>query len=131
MPQQENDTKNKYDQRLLTDLKEYVEKRIRLFSLTIAEQISLIMALTIQKFTGVALLTGGLLFIAFSLAFLIGDLLNSISAGFAIVSIPMFIIGFVLFRKKSTRFTEHFQAKLIAKTLYRFEKEDEKSSKRG
>ncbi|MCC5941677.1 MAG: phage holin family protein [Balneolaceae bacterium] len=130
MPE-EKENKNKYDQRLLTDLKEYVEKRIKLFSLTIAEQLSLMMALTIQKFTGIALLTGAMFFVSIGLAFFIGELLDSLSAGFLIVSVPLFIVGFIFFRKKSTRFTEHFQAKFIEKTIYRFEKEDKKSSMRG
>lgn len=131
MSQTESENKHKYDQRLITDLKEYVEKRIKLFSLTIAEQVSLMMALTIQKFTGVAFLIGAMFFVSFSVAFLIGELVDNISVGFAIVSLPMFLLGFIFFRKKSTRFTEHFQAKFIEKTIYRFEKDDDKSSKGG
>ncbi len=131
MSQSEGENKHKYDQRLITDLKEYVEKRIKLFSLSVAEQLSLMMALTIQKFIGVAFFVGAMLFVSFSLAFLIGDLLDSLSAGFAIVSIPMFLLGYIFFRKKSTRFTEHFQAKFIEKTIYRFEKDDDKSSNGG
>ena len=131
MSQKESDNKHKYDQRLITDLKEYVEKRIKLFSLTMAEQLSLMMALTIQKFIGVAFFVGAMFFVSFSIAFLIGELLGSLSAGFAIVSLPMFLFGFIFFRKKSTRFTEHFQAKIIEKTIYRFEKDDDLSSNGG
>ena len=128
MPTQEKDAKNKYDQRLITDIKEYVEKRIKLFSLTVAEQVSLMITLTVQKIVGLAFLTVAMLFVCFSLAYLIGEWLNSISAGFAIISLPMFIIGLIFFKKKSTRFTEHFQARLIEKTIYRFDKDDENSS---
>ncbi|TVR15526.1 MAG: phage holin family protein [Balneolaceae bacterium] len=131
MSQSEDGNKHKYDQRLITDLKEYIEKRIKLFSLTVAEQLSHMMALTIQKFTGVAFLIGAMFFISFSVAFLIGELLGSLSAGFAIVSLPMFLLGFIFFRKKSTKFTEHFQAKIIEKTIYRFEKDEDKSSNGG
>lgn len=130
MSSKENADKNKYDQRLLTDLREYIEKRFELYTITITEQVSLMIAHSYQKMTGMALLAMALLFLCISLAIFLGELLDRMSAGFAIVTVFIFIVGFFFYRKKLTWLTKRIQVKLISKVINRFDKKEDKDGSR-
>lgn len=109
---------------LASDIRSYVETRVELLSLTIAEQISLIVAHSVQKMIGIILMGTALYFICFALGFYIGELLDSYSLGFGIISLPFLIAGFIFIKKKSKRFTEMIQADIISKIV-----QEEDSSK--
>lgn len=116
MPQ--TDQKNgSTKKRMTTEVREYVEKRLELFSLTIAEQLSRIMAESFQQVLGMFIVSFALFFFWFAVGFWVGELIGSISAGFAISAIPLFLIGFLLMKKGSKSITEKVQAQLISKVI--------------
>jgi choline-glycine betaine transporter len=102
---------------LKKDLREYVEKRAELFRLTILEETSLLVAQGIQRVTGILLLAGAVLFAWFAFAFLLSELLNSMSAGFALSSVPLFLLAFIFMKNMSKKMTEQIQAGLIERAL--------------
>lgn len=99
------------------EVREYIEKRIQLLTLTISEQVSHIIADSFQRMLGMFVLIFALFFLWFAVGFFVGELIGSISAGFAIASIPLFLLGFFLMNRKSKTLTEKIQAQLISKVL--------------
>lgn len=122
MPEENN---NYQKQSLKNDIHEYIEKRIQLVTFVIAEQISLIIANSFQRLLGMLMLSGAICFLFFALAIYLGNLLNSLSAGFAIVSVPLLIGGLLFFNKKSKKITEKIQAEIIGKVMENFESKKE------
>jgi len=120
------ENKNNQKQSLTNDIREYIEKRIQLITFEIVEQISLIIANSFQRLLGMLLLSGAFCFLLFALAIYLGNLLNTLSAGFAIVSLPLLLGGILFFNKKSIRVTEKIQAEIIGKVLENFESKNEK-----
>lgn len=106
-----------YTKNLKKDLREYVEKRAELFRLSILEEISQIVAQGVQRVAGILLLAGAILFAWFAFAFLLSELLHSMSAGFALSSLPLFVIAFLFINTKSKKMTERIQASIIERTL--------------
>ncbi len=115
---------------LKKDLREYVEKRAELFRLTILEETSLLVAQGIQRVTGILLLAGAVFFAWFAFSFLISELLNSMSAGFAISSLPLFLLAILFMNKKSKKMTERIQAGLIDRALKSLEKKSDKDQEK-
>lgn len=99
------------------DLKLYVEKRIELLLLNIGEQYSQWIAQSLQKLTGLFLLFGGLVFLLIALALYLGEVLNSPSLGYILVSLPLFITGLLFFYLKPRSLAEnlqrHFESELV------------------
>lgn len=115
---------------LKKDLREYVEKRAELFRLTILEETSLLVAQGIQRVTGILLLAGAVFFAWFAFSFLISELLNSMSAGFALSSLPLFLLAILFMNKKSKKMTERIQAGLIDRALKSIEKKSDKDQEK-
>jgi hypothetical protein len=107
--------------KLEDEIREYIEKRIQLISINISEQISLMIAHSFQRLFGVLVLAMAVFFVWFAIGFFLSGLLDSHSAGFALASVPLFIIGFIFLNKKSKRFTERIQAELIGKVIQNFD----------
>ncbi|TVQ02045.1 MAG: hypothetical protein EA359_12570 [Balneolaceae bacterium] len=114
-------------QDLRKEIREYAEKRVELFVITISEQISLMIAHSFQRFLGFLILAAGFLFVWFALGYLLGELIGSIGGGFAISALPLLIFGFIFSKRKSKRFTEKIQAVLMSKVLENFDKEEDES----
>jgi len=112
---------------LKKDLREYVEKRAELFRLTLLEETSLLVAQGIQRVTGILLLAGAFFFAWFAFAFLMSELLNSMSAGFALSSLPLFLLAILFMNKKSKKMTEQIQAGLIDRALKSIEKRSDRA----
>ena len=108
----ENDARN-----LTAEVRLYIEKRVELFTLTVAEQVSLIAAQSIQKIIGLLLLAGALFFLWFALGFLVGDWIDNTGLGFLIMSVPLFIAAIIFSKNKSERLTGSIQSDMIQKTL--------------
>lgn len=111
-----------YTKNLKKDLREYIEKRTELFRLTIIEEISQLVAQGVQRVAGLLLLSGAVFFAWFAFAFLLSEWLNSMSAGFAISSLPLFIIALLFMNNKSKKMTERIQASIIERALRSMEK---------
>lgn len=114
---EQNEQNEENKDSLASDIRSYIEARIQLLSLTIAEQISLVVAHSVQKLIGLILLGTALYFICFALGFYLGELLESYSLGFGIVALPFLIAGFIFIKQKSKRLTEMIQADLISKII--------------
>jgi len=95
----------------------YLEKRIQLFTISIAEQFSLIAAQSFQKIIGTMILSSGLLFLWLAVAFFLGDLFQNTALGFLIASIPLFLSGVVFANTSSKKLTERIQAELVSKVM--------------
>ncbi len=107
--------------KLRQEIREYIEKRIEFVSINLSEQLSLMIAHSFQRLIGVLLLAMASFFIWFAFGFYLSGLVDSQSAGFAIASLPLFLLGFIFFNKKSKRMTERIQAELIGKVIQNFD----------
>lgn len=103
------------EESLTNEIRSYVEKRVQLLILTVTERASSIIAHSVQKLMGMVLLGFALYFFCLALGFYLGELLGNYSYGFAIVSAPFLLIGFILLKRKSKRITEKIQADIIEK----------------
>lgn len=106
---------------LTSEVRLYIEKRVELFTLTLAEQISLVAAHSIQKLIGILLLSGAAFFLWFSLGFFLGELLDSFGLGFLLAALPLLLAGFIFANQKSKKLTEKIQADLIGKVMENFD----------
>lgn len=97
------------------DLKSYIESRLELFSISIAEQVASAASASIQKLVGVLFLSVGAIFLWIALGFFLGDLLNSQALGFLLAALPLVILGFILYNRSSRGLEEKIQAEIIQK----------------
>jgi len=99
------------------DLKLYFEKRIELMMLNTGEYVSGWMAASIQRSVGAFLLLGGLCFLLVALAIYLGNLLESESLGFVLVSLPLLLVGglFMYLKPKGLfeRLQQQFESEVI------------------
>lgn len=102
---------------ITVDLKRYVEKRIELMVINVGEQYARWIAESIQKIAGLIFLFGALVFLLIALALYLGALLNSLSLGFVLVSIPFLVCGYLFFNLKpasiSRKLRTEFEEELI------------------
>lgn len=122
MPKTEKHTDE--SQGLPADIKEYVEKRVQLFTLSLYEKISLIIAHSFQQVLGVLFIGGGILFAWFALSYFVGQLVGDTGLGFLISSVPLFIAGFIFFNHAFRGITERIQAELMGKIIQNLEVEE-------
>lgn len=120
--------------RVSADLKLYLEKRLELMMLHTGEYFSGWMAASAQRALGVLLLLGGVGFVLFAVAIYLGDLLNSPSLGYLIVSLPLLLTGglFLYLKPASVfeRLQQMFEAEVIkAMNKNREAKQEELESK--
>ncbi len=130
----DNDTRDTEQQEthkdtLAAEIKAYIETRVQLITLTIAEKISLIVAHSLQKLLGLILMAAAVYFIFFALGFYLGELLDSNSLGFAIVSLPFLILSLIFINRKSKKLTEKIQADIISKMINEGELSDVEKKK--
>jgi uncharacterized membrane protein YqjE len=97
----------------VSDIRTYVENRIELFSITVAEQIASTVSDSIQKFIGLLFLSFGAVFLWIALGFFLGDLLNSQALGFFLAALPLLILGTVFYKKSSKNIERKIQADII------------------
>ncbi len=99
------------------DVRKYVEKRLELFSLSISEQLSFILADSIQQIAGLLLFAGGFYFLWMALGFYLGELLESNSLGFLLASIPLLFGGILFLRIQPAGLTKKIQSDILNKML--------------
>lgn len=103
------------------DIRQYVENRIELFSLSVAEQIAMTVSTSIQKFVGLLFLSFGAVFLWIALGFFLGELLNSQALGFLLAALPLLILGFILYSRSSKSLEEKIQTDIIKKIAVDFD----------
>ncbi len=104
------------------DVRKYVENRIELFSITIAEQIATAISASIQKFVGLLFLSFGAAFLWIALGFFLGELLESQALGFFLASLPLLFVGFVLYYRSSKNLENKIQTDIIKRLAINFER---------
>jgi len=100
------------------DLKSYIESRIELFSISIAEQIASAASASIHKFVGILFLSVGAIFLWIALGFYLGELLDSQSLGFLLAGLPLFLFGIILYNRSSKNLEDKIQSEIIQKVTY-------------
>lgn len=125
------DSEHTSGKKLPGEVREYVEKRIQLAALTISEKISKVISNSFQKVAGIILLAGGFLFAWFALCYFLGDLVNNTSLGFLLGSLPLLVLGIVLYKAKFKSLSEKIQADVITGILQKIDPETRKEKNKG
>lgn len=105
------------DRGLGEDLKLYIEKKIQLLLIRITDDISFLLANSIQRVIGILFVFSGALFAWLALAFYLSELWQSNSLGFLAAAIPPFIAGFFIGKYKSFKLSKKIQTIMIKKLL--------------
>lgn len=105
----------------VAEIKKYVENRIELFSITVAEQIAAAISASIQKFLGLLFLSFGAAFLWIALAFFLGELLNSQALGFFLAALPLLFAGIILYKRSSKNLENKIQRDIIKKIAVNFD----------
>ncbi|HKL15556.1 MAG TPA: phage holin family protein [Balneolaceae bacterium] len=103
------------------EIKRYVENRIELFSITVAEQIATAISASIQKFVGLLFLSFGAVFLWIALGFFLGELLNSQALGFFLAALPLLFVGIILYKRSSKNLENKIQRDIIRKIAINFD----------
>lgn len=117
MTESEMDHISKRLKTISNDIKRYVEKRVELLLLDVSEHSTRMLAESVQKVTGALFLLGGLIFLLVALARYLGELLGSISLGYVIVAVPVFIIGIFLVNLKPKAMLERIQQQFMKEVM--------------
>ena len=78
---------------LSADLRQYIETRLEILVIDISEHITRWISISIQKWLGILLLASGVQLAMIALGVYLGELLESYSLGFLIVSLPLLLFG--------------------------------------
>lgn len=89
------------------ELKGYVETRIELLILNLSDKGTLWLGDLIQHTFNLVILGTGLLFGLIALGFYLGELLNSMPAGFGIIGGFLFLVGLILILSKPKVYPEN------------------------
>ncbi len=122
----EFDQNEEVDEGFAHDIKMYIEHRIQLFSITITEQISAVIAESIQKVIALLMICGGLLILWMSLGFYLGSILQSYGAGFFIAALPLLLSGILFYRIRFRRLENQIQADLLSRLPFGLDDETNK-----
>lgn len=125
MPETSKKTESE-DDGLVRDLKVYIENRLKLFTITISEQISAVIAVSIQKIMALLLAIAGMLILWMALGFYLGGLVGNTSLGFLIAAAPLLLLGFVLYNFRFSSIEEKIQADILNKMPFDFDENDER-----
>lgn len=112
----------------VSDFKTYVENRIELFSLTIAEQIASVISASIQKFIGMLFLSVGAVFLWIALGFFLGELLDSQGLGFLIASLPLILLGLIFYKRSASSLNEKIHTDIAKKISINFDQKKDPES---
>lgn len=111
------------------DIRLYVEKRMELFALNISEQVSFILADSIQRLMGILLIAFGILIAWFALSYYLSELVESYSLGFLISSFPLIAGGIIFLKVKPKSITRKIQSGIIHEVMLSFEDLEKKQDK--
>ena len=115
------------DEGIAHDIKMYIEHRIQLFSITITEQLSAVIAASIQKVIAILMILAGMLILWMSLGFYLGSILQSYGTGFLIASLPLILTGILFFRVRFRKIESQIQADLLNKLPFDYSEEPPKT----
>ena len=90
---------------LSSSLKKYIEKRLELSAIESGEHLSVFLANLAHQLSGLVIFSCGLLFVLLALGIYLGGILNSISLGLVLVSLPLFLLGALFVNMKPRSLT--------------------------
>lgn len=105
---------------ITADIKRYIEKRMELYAISVGEGVAKWLAGTVQRTVGAAFLFGALVFLLIALALFLGSLLNSLSLGFVIVSVPFLVCGYLFLNLKPRSLLKKLQEEFEEELLHTF-----------
>lgn len=106
------------------ELKDYIETKLELTLLNFGDQVSYWIGRSIQSLAGYTILTIGLVFGMTALAIYLGEALDEMWAGYAIVASPFIIIGLILVIVKPKAIVRSIQNQLLAEFINSLDEED-------
>lgn len=110
------------------ELKGYVETRIELLILNLSDKATLWLGDLIQHTFNLVILGTGLLFGLIALGFYLGELLNSMPAGFGIIGATLFLVGLLLLLAKPKNISRKIQNIIMEDVIDVLESKKEKES---
>jgi CHASE3 domain sensor protein len=125
MKEQDESTKDLL-KRIPVELKQLIEKRIELIELQVTERAALFAGKLIYKVIGATILFLGLVLMLWAGGYLLGQLLNNLSAGFAVLALFMILLGAVLIKFHTRGMVRSVKNKIIRSVLEA--KEDDSAS---
>lgn len=111
---------------LSSELREYIETRIDLLVLNVSDQVTGWVSSSIQKIIGFSIIGSGLFFGMIALSIYLGELLHNEAIGYAIVALPLLLIGLILAFSKPFGITKTIQKQLMVGVLESLEEDKEK-----
>ncbi|HAW79040.1 MAG TPA: hypothetical protein DCX27_04545 [Balneola sp.] len=99
------------------EFKDYVETRIELLILNLSEKGTLLLGDMIQHTFNMIILGTGLLFGLIALGFYLGELLNSMPAGFGIIGGFLFLVGLILIMSKPKNISRKIQSQIMHEVI--------------
>jgi hypothetical protein len=108
-----------------TDVRQLIELKIEILQLQFTERFALIAGKLLYKVIGALLLYLGLILLLWAGGFFLGQVLNNLSAGFAILALFIILVGFILFKYPTNGMIRSAKNKIIKSALE--SDEDEKS----
>ncbi len=112
---------------ITADIKRYVEKRIELFAITAGEHYSEALAKLMQKGAGLFMAAVAFVFLLVALAIFIGDLIDSLALGYVIVSVPLIVAAYLLYKLKPESLNNKLQNQLDDDVVRLLNKYEEKT----
>lgn len=107
------------------ELKDYVETRIELLILNLSDKGTLWLGDLIQHTFNFIVLGTGLLFGLIALGFYLGELLNSMPLGFAIIGGILFLVGLILMLVKPKSISRKIQTQIMHDVIEALESKKE------
>lgn len=99
------------------ELKDYIETKLELTLLNVGGQISYWIGKSIQSLVGYTILAIGLVFGMMALAIYLGEVLDEMWAGYAIVASPFIIIGLIFVIVKPKAIVRSIQNQILAEFI--------------
>lgn len=99
------------------ELKDYIETKLELTLLNVGGQVSYWIGKSIQSLVGYTILAIGLVFGMMALAIYLGEVLDQMWAGYAIVASPFIIIGLIFVIVKPKAIVRSIQDQILAEFI--------------
>lgn len=106
---------------IIEDVRNYIEKRLELFVLTLTERVTFMLADAVQRIVGIFMLAGGVFFLWFAFSFYLSELVGSYSLGFLAGSLPLLIAGLIFVKLQPIVLTRKIQDGMLKQFLDAFD----------
>ena len=130
MKNQEPEFISKRFKALSSSLTKYIENRLELSAIESGEHLSVFLANLAHQLSGLVIFSCGLLFILLALGVYLGDVLNSMSLGLVLVSLPLFLLGALFVNMKPRSLTSSLK-RVFCDEMFRTMSEVKKMRKKS